>query len=115
MSEGGGTDLFASQLIAQREVLRRHVRRTDARDGTSVLACRRCSTTEGDQVIIEPAVMPPQMEQLPDLAGYAKTASGAACHRVSFPKMPRDSAMGVRSRRLGVPTGVNLLVISAQR
>jgi hypothetical protein len=52
-SEGGGTALFASQLIGQREVLRRHVSRTDARDGTSVRARRRRSTTESDQVIIE--------------------------------------------------------------
>jgi len=84
-SEGGGTALFASQLIGQREVLRRHVSRTDARDGTSVLARRRRSTTESDQVIIEPTVLPAQIEQLPDLAGYVKTASSAVWHRVQFP------------------------------
>jgi type IV secretory pathway TraG/TraD family ATPase VirD4 len=84
-SEGGGTALFASQLIGQREVLRRHISRTDARDGTSVLARRRRSTTESDQVIVEPAVLPAEIEQLPDLAGYAKTASIATWHRVHFP------------------------------
>ena len=83
-SEGGGTALFASGLIGQREVLRRHVRRTDARDGTSVLARRRRSTTESDQVIIEPAVLPAEIEQLPDLAGYAKTASASSWYRVHF-------------------------------
>jgi hypothetical protein len=83
-SEGGGTAQFASQLIGQREVLRRHVSRTDARDGTSVLARRRRSTTESDQVIIEPAVLPAEIEQLPDLAGYAKTASVSSWYRVNF-------------------------------
>jgi type IV secretory pathway TraG/TraD family ATPase VirD4 len=83
-SEGGGTALFASQLIGQREVLRRHVSRTDARDGTSLLGRRRRSMTESDQVIIEPAVLPAEIEQLPDLAGYAKTASLSTWHRVQF-------------------------------
>lgn len=83
-SEGGGTALFASQLIGQREVLRRHVSRTDARDGTSVLARRRRSTTESDQVIVEPAVLPAEIEQLPDLAGYAKTASVSGWPRIHF-------------------------------
>jgi len=84
-SEGGGTAQFASQLIGQRELLRRHVSRTDARDGTSVLARRRRSTTESEQVIVEPAVMPAEIEQLPDLAGYAKTASDPSWYRVGFP------------------------------
>jgi hypothetical protein len=38
-----------------------------------------------DQVIIEPAVLPAEIEQLPDLAGYAKTASNAVWHRIQFP------------------------------
>jgi hypothetical protein len=75
-SEGGGTAQFASHLIGQREILRRHVSRTDARDGTSVLARRRRSITESEQVITEPAVLPAEIEQLPDLAGYIKLASG---------------------------------------
>jgi type IV secretory pathway TraG/TraD family ATPase VirD4 len=80
-SEGGGTALFASQLIGQREVLRRHVSRTDARDGTSVLARRRRSTTESDQVIIGPAVLSAEIEQRAD---YAKTASVSSWYRVNF-------------------------------
>jgi type IV secretory pathway TraG/TraD family ATPase VirD4 len=84
-SEGGGTALFASQLIGQREVLRRHVSRTDARDGTSVFARRRRSTTESDQVVTEPAVLPAEIEQLPDLSGYAKLASNPLWYRVRFP------------------------------
>ena len=89
-SEGGGTALFASQLIGQREVLRRHVSRTDARDGTSVFARRRRSTTESDQVVTEPAVLPAEIEQLPDLAGYAKLASNPLWYRVRFPSDARD-------------------------
>jgi hypothetical protein len=84
-SEGGGTALFASQLIGQREVLRRHVSRTDARDGTSVFSRRRRSTTESDQVVTEPAVLPAEIEQLPDLAGYVKTASTPTWYRMRFP------------------------------
>jgi hypothetical protein len=49
-----------------------------------VLARRRRSTTESDQVIVEPAVLPAEIEQLPDLASYAKTASSAVWHRVRF-------------------------------
>ena len=84
-SEGGGTAQFASQLIGEREVLRRHVSRTDARDGTTVLARRRRSTTESDQVITEPAVLPAEIEQLADLAGYAKTTSDPTWYRLRFP------------------------------
>ena len=40
--------------------------------------------------IIEPAVLPAEIEQLPDLAGFAKTASIAAWHRVRFPTDARE-------------------------
>jgi type IV secretory pathway TraG/TraD family ATPase VirD4 len=83
-SEGGGTAQFASHLIGQREILRRHVSRTDARDGTTVWARPRRSTTESEQVITEPAVLPAEIEQLPDLSGYVKLASTPAWFRVKF-------------------------------
>jgi hypothetical protein len=89
-SEGGGTAQFASHLIGQREVLRRHVSRTDARDGTSILARRRRSTTTSEQVITEPAVLPAEIEQLPDLAGYVKTASNPVWFRLEFPSDARQ-------------------------
>jgi type IV secretory pathway TraG/TraD family ATPase VirD4 len=68
-SEGGGTARFASQLIGEREVLR-----------TSVSKSRRAtefwgSTTHSQQFAVESAVLPSQVEQLPDLAGYLKFAS----------------------------------------
>jgi type IV secretory pathway TraG/TraD family ATPase VirD4 len=84
-SEGGGTAQFASPLIGQREILRRNVARTDARDGTTVWARRRRSTTESEQVITEPAVLPAEIEQLPDLAGYVKLPSNPAWFRVELP------------------------------
>lgn len=83
-SEGGGKAQFASQLIGQREVSRRHVSRTDARDGTSVLARRRRSPTESEQVIVEPAVLPAEIEQLPDLA--------ASPRQPRIPTTPRATA-----------------------
>jgi hypothetical protein len=84
-SEGGGTAAFASHLIGQREVLRRHVSRTDAHDGSSVFSHRRRSTTTSEQHSVEPAVLPAEIEQLPDLAGYVKTASIPTWHQIHFP------------------------------
>jgi Type IV secretion-system coupling protein DNA-binding domain len=89
-SEGDGTVQFASHLIGQREILRHHVSRTDARDGTSVLPRRRRSVTESEQVITEPAVLPTEIERLPDLAGYVKTASNPVWFRVEFPSNTRQ-------------------------
>jgi hypothetical protein len=68
-SEGGGTARFASQLIGDREVLRtsvsKSVRATDLWG----------STTHSQQYAVEAAVLPSEVEQLPDLAGYLKFAS----------------------------------------
>jgi Type IV secretion-system coupling protein DNA-binding domain len=68
-SEGGGTARFASQLIGEREVLR-----------TTVSRSRRCTdllgtVTRSEHFSLEHAVLPSQIEQLPDLAGYLKHAS----------------------------------------
>jgi len=92
-SEGGGTAQFASRLIGDREILRTHQSRTDARDGTGIFARRRQSTTTSEQHLTEPAVLPAEIEQLPDLAGYAKTASNPTWYRVSFRPTP-DSHPG---------------------
>ncbi len=75
-SEGGGTARFASQLIGDREVSR-----------TSVSKSRRpgdwfSSVTHSQHLHVEPAVLPSQVEQLPDLAGYLKYASDPAWRRV---------------------------------
>ena len=75
-SEGGGTARFASQLIGEREVLR-----------TSVSRSRRLSELTGsishsEHLHVEPAVLPSQIEQLPDLTGYLKLASDPTWERV---------------------------------
>jgi type IV secretory pathway TraG/TraD family ATPase VirD4 len=75
-SEGGGTARFASQLIGEREVLRTTVSRS--RRYTEVLG----SISRTQHLGIEPAVLPSQVEQLPDLTGYLKFASDPVWARV---------------------------------
>ena len=75
-SEGGGTARFASQLIGDREVLR-----------TTVSTSRRAnerweSVSRNEHFAVEAAVLPSQVEQLPDLAGYLKYASDPTWQRV---------------------------------
>jgi len=68
-SEGGGTARFASQLVGEREIVRTTrsmSRRYDERIG---------SITESEHINVEPALLPSQIEQLPDLTGYLKYAS----------------------------------------
>ena len=75
-SEGGGTARFASQLIGEREVMH-----------TTISKSRRCteffgSVTRSEHLSVEPAVLPSQIEQLPDLAGFLKYASDPQWQRV---------------------------------
>jgi type IV secretory pathway TraG/TraD family ATPase VirD4 len=81
-SEHGGTSQFASRLIGEREVARRST--TRGRDGGGFPGGRgwRRSTNVSEQRITEPAVLPAELEQLPDLTGYLKTASSAAWLKV---------------------------------
>ena len=76
-SEHGGTSQFASRLIGEREVARRSVSR--GRDGGGFTGGRgwRRSTNVSEQRVTEPAVLASELEQLPDLTGYLKTASSA--------------------------------------
>ena len=78
-SEGGGTARFASQLIGDREVLR-----------TTWSTSRRCgefigSKTASEHYSVEAALLPSEIEQLPDLAGYVKLASAPHWQRVEIP------------------------------
>jgi type IV secretory pathway TraG/TraD family ATPase VirD4 len=75
-SEGGGTARFASQLIGEREVLRTTVSRS--RRVTEMVG----SVARSEHFSVEPAVLPAQVEQLPDLAGYLKFASDPTWQRV---------------------------------
>jgi type IV secretory pathway TraG/TraD family ATPase VirD4 len=75
-SEGGGTARFASQLIGDREVLR-----------TTVSRSRRVSEVFGSvshnrHFSVEAAVLPSEVEQLPDLTGYLKYASDPEWQKV---------------------------------
>jgi type IV secretory pathway TraG/TraD family ATPase VirD4 len=83
-SENGGTSQFASRLIGDREVLRRQVSR--GKDRETVFSARgaRRSRSITDQHVTEIAVMPSELEQLPDLCGYLKGASSAAWLKVTF-------------------------------
>jgi hypothetical protein len=75
-SEGGGTARFASQLIGEREVLRTTV--SKSRRLTEVLG----SVSRTQHLAVESAVLPSQVEQLPDLTGYLKFASDPTWARV---------------------------------
>ena len=75
-SEGGGTARFASQLIGEREVIRTTM--SKSRRATEMIG----STSHSQQYSLEPAVLAAQIEQLPDLCGYAKHASDPEWRRV---------------------------------
>jgi type IV secretory pathway TraG/TraD family ATPase VirD4 len=68
-SEQGGTARFASRLIGDREIIRPHI--THSRRPGDWLSSR----SSGEQHVTEPAVMPSEIEHLPDLSGYVKVAS----------------------------------------
>jgi type IV secretory pathway TraG/TraD family ATPase VirD4 len=81
-SEHGGTSQFASRLIGEREVGRRNTSR--GRDGSGFPGGRgwRRSMNVSEQRVTEAAVLASELEQLPDLTGYLKTASSPAWLRV---------------------------------
>jgi type IV secretory pathway TraG/TraD family ATPase VirD4 len=83
-SEDGGTSQFASQLIGDREIVRRQVSRGSDREATFPARGSRRSRSITEQHAIEPAVMPSELEQLPDLCGYLKTASSRGWLKVAF-------------------------------
>ena len=83
-SESGGTSQFASRLIGDREVVRRQTTRGTDREGTFSARGVRRSKNVSDNHVTEAAVMPSQIEQLPDLSGYLKLASSPAWRRVEF-------------------------------
>lgn len=88
-SEPGGTSAFASRLIGEREIVRRQVSRSrDARELFS-RGDRRRSTQIAHQSVTEAAVLPAEIEQLPDLTGYLKTAS---CPRWTLIRIAADAA-----------------------
>jgi type IV secretory pathway TraG/TraD family ATPase VirD4 len=83
-SEHGGTSQFASRLIGEREVVRRQKSRGRDSQGLFSAGATRRSIHVNEQYVTEPAVMASELEQLPDLCGYLKTASSPAWLRVSL-------------------------------
>jgi type IV secretory pathway TraG/TraD family ATPase VirD4 len=86
-SDNGGTSHFASRLIGDREIIRRQTTRGRDREAFVLKSARR-STNITTQHVTEAAVMPSELEQLPDLTGYLKTASSPAWRRVRL-ALPR--------------------------
>jgi type IV secretory pathway TraG/TraD family ATPase VirD4 len=84
-SDHGGTAHFASRLIGEREIVRRITSRGSDRSTWAARNARRSKNTS-EQHVTELAVMPSELEQLPDLSGYLKTASSRQWLRVSFPQ-----------------------------
>jgi len=83
-SEHGGTSQFASKLIGEREIVRRQISRgTDRDSGFSFRGSRR-SRNITEQHVTEAAVMPSELELLPDLCGYLKRASSNVWLKVAF-------------------------------
>ena len=81
-SEGGGTARFASQLIGQREVERvQETRSQGERDGSERVSHAR-------QVALELALLPAEIEALPDLEGYLKLASNPVWRRIRLAPRP---------------------------
>src|ERR1700742_262505 len=83
-SENGGTSQFASRLIGEREVLRRQISRGRDREAAFWSRGARRSHNVSETRVIESAVMPSELEQLPDLCGYLKTASSRVWQQVDF-------------------------------
>ena len=90
-SEGGGTARFASQLIGEREMV--HTTVSKSRRVTELWG----SVTHSEHLRVEPAVLPSEVEQLPDLAGYLKYASDPRWQRVRL-----DARQAWQQRRAGV-------------
>jgi type IV secretory pathway TraG/TraD family ATPase VirD4 len=86
-SDSGGTSHFASRLIGEREIVRRQTARGRDRDSALIFKGSRRSTNVSEQHVIEPAVMPSELEQLPDLSGFLKTASSPAWRRVRIARL----------------------------
>ncbi|HEY1314606.1 MAG TPA: type IV secretion system DNA-binding domain-containing protein [Steroidobacteraceae bacterium] len=83
-SENGGTSQFASRLIGDREICRRQVSRGRDREGGWSTRGARRSQSVTEHYTTEPAVMPSELEQLPDLCGYLKRASSPQWLKIAF-------------------------------
>ena len=78
MSENGGTACVGSRLNGERELVRQQVSRSQWPNEWHALR------TTSEQHVTEEAVLPSEIEQLPDLQGYLKIASQQRWPRVAF-------------------------------
>jgi len=109
-SEGGGTARFASSLVGDREVLRSTESRTRRPDDWTI------TRTYSDHFTIEPALLPSQIEQLPDLTGFLKLASEPHWRRVSFDAAHGAATSAARSRwQLWRNGGAQAAIVSRDR
>jgi type IV secretory pathway TraG/TraD family ATPase VirD4 len=83
-SDSGGTSHFASRLIGEREIVRRHTSYGRDKEGAFGSRAIRHSRQVSAQHATELAVMASELEQLPDLTGFWKSASGATWSRVAL-------------------------------
>lgn len=82
-SEQGGTARFASRLIGEREIVREHISRNR---GPAFSGSSRRTESHSLQHVVESAVLPSEIEQLPDLVGYLKLASQPRWLKVQLPR-----------------------------
>jgi type IV secretory pathway TraG/TraD family ATPase VirD4 len=81
-SEGGGTALFASSLIGEREIVRKQISTSDVGSIFSTQGHNTINTSVHH--IMESAVLASEIEQLPDLHGFLKLASQPDWRRVKL-------------------------------
>jgi type IV secretory pathway TraG/TraD family ATPase VirD4 len=97
-SEQGGTSQFASRLIGEREVSRRQISRGSDREGLFAQRGARRSKNTSEQRVTEAAVMPSEIEGLPDFRGYLKVASASEWLKVSFERSRSSDRSGMHGR-----------------
>jgi hypothetical protein len=88
-SEGGGTARFASKLIGEPEVLREQV--TNSRGGGYFFASDHRSVSTSVHHVTESAVLPSEIEQLPDLAGISQVCLDAGVEEGAIKTRPIES------------------------
>jgi type IV secretory pathway TraG/TraD family ATPase VirD4 len=81
-SDSGGTAYFASRLIGEREVVRRQTSHGRDREGAFAKGTVRYTRQVSAHHATELAVMASELEQLPDLRGFWKSASATTWSRV---------------------------------
>jgi type IV secretory pathway TraG/TraD family ATPase VirD4 len=97
-SEHGGTSQFASRLIGEREVVRRQISRGSDREGLFAHRGARRSRHTSEQRVTEVAVMPSEIEALPDFCGYLKVASASEWLKVCFERSRSYERSGMHGR-----------------